>query len=141
MKQVRIGWDEIAVGDDVTIYFKPKGYSGQGGIVQAVTATTIDLLSGTAQHRNHHTRDEVHHVAKEVPFDAEECIEYDPDACGGDVELFAPGNGNAFPRCRVHRERRAKSYETSMERYADSDVIPDWFDPANIGEAWSEDDY
>jgi hypothetical protein len=139
MKQVRITWDEIAVGDDVTLWFKPRGAHGQGGIVQTIAGTRIVLVSGTAQHVNEHGLDEVHHVDKEVPFDADECIEYQPGICGGDVDLFAPGNGNAFPRCRVHRERRAKSYETSMERYADSDVEADWFDPANAGEHWGYD--
>lgn len=139
MKQVRISWDEIAEGDDITLWFKPKGYNGQGGTVRAVTATTIDLVSGTVKREHAHQRDEVHHVDKEVPFEADECLQYDPGTCGGEVELFAPGNGNAFPRCRVHREQRAKGYETSMERYADSDVEADWFDPANIGEHWGDD--
>lgn len=139
MKYVRIAWDEITEGDEVTLWLKPKGYSGQGGTVRAVTPTTIELVSGTAKFENSHQRDEVHHVDKEVPFEADECLEYSPDTCGGAVELFAPGNGNAFPRCRVHRDRRSASYETSLERYADSDVEADWFDPANAGEHWGGD--
>ena len=30
-------------------------------------------------------------------------------------------------------------YENSIERYADSDVPPDWFDPAAAGERWDDD--
>lgn len=138
MKQVRITWDMITVGDEITAYHMPKGYSGQGGTVQEVTGTYVKLVCGTSQIERTLERHLVHHVMQDVPFEAHECIEY-PHGCGGDVEMFAPGSGNAFPRCRVHRDRRAKSYETSMERYADSDVEADWFDPANIGEHWGDD--
>lgn len=139
MKVIHISWDEIAVGADVTIHHKPKGYSGQGGIVRSVTPEAVHLVCGTAKIERTLLRADTHHVTQDVPFDADECLEYGADECAGPVELFAPGNGNAFPRCRKHRERRAKSYETSMERYADSDVEPDWFDPANAGEHWGYD--
>ena len=138
MKDVRITWNEITVGDSITAYRMPDGYGGQGGTVRAVTGTTVELVCGTSRVERTLERHLVHHVTKEVPFDADECLEYGDD-CSGPVEMFAPGNGNAFPRCLHHRERRMRSYETSIERYADSDVEPDWFDPANAGEHWGDD--
>jgi len=35
--------------------------------------------------------------------------------------------------------RRLERYENSIERYADSDVAPSWFDPSYAGERWNED--
>lgn len=58
--------------------------------------------------------------------------------CGGAVEWHStdPGFRPAFPRCEAHWAARLESRESSMERYADSDVAPDWFDPSFAGETW-----
>ena len=68
------------------------------------------------------------------------CLEAS-DACEGPVEMWYSGgvNGRSWPRCRFHGERRLERFENSIERYADSDVAPDWFDPANAGERWDDD--
>jgi len=62
------------------------------------------------------------------------------DECKGDVSYFAVSGGNAFPRCAHHIDLRMDAYESSdLERYADSDVAPSWFDPADAGERWDDD--
>ena len=71
-----------------------------------------------------------------------ECLD-DPDGttCRGPVELWWSGgsHGRSWPRCTYHGEARLERYENSMERYADSDVAPDWFDPTYAGERWEDD--
>lgn len=74
-----------------------------------------------------------------MPFDADECVQYDPDECRGAVETFAPGRGAALPRCQLHIDKRAEAYDRGIERYEHSDVTPGWFDPANVGEHWGSD--
>lgn len=71
-------------------------------------------------------------------FDPEECIE-DPEECSGPVRMYSPGRGRAFPRCSFHINKRARSFEDSIERYADSDLAPSWFDPSYAGERWDDD--
>jgi hypothetical protein len=68
------------------------------------------------------------------------CLNHNED-CSGPVDLWWSGgsHGRSWPRCTYHGEQRQESYENSMERYADSDVIPDWFDPAYAGERWFDD--
>jgi hypothetical protein len=69
----------------------------------------------------------------------DDCINHD-GTCEGDVEYHSLGMGNAFPRCELHWEKRLESYENSeLERYANSDVPPSWFDPDAIGERWEDD--
>lgn len=72
-----------------------------------------------------------------------ECVDsYRPDhECRGEVAYFDPsGRGRGAPRCDVSADERLARYEgDSLERYADSDVAPDWFDPTYAGERWSDD--
>jgi hypothetical protein len=69
-----------------------------------------------------------------------ECID-DPDFCSGAVEYRAVPGGTAVPRCVAHFDARLARYEdpNSLERYADSDVAPAWFDPSIAGERWDDD--
>jgi hypothetical protein len=68
--------------------------------------------------------------------DEVECLDADED-CDGPVEYHTVGRATiAWPRCRHHAQKRWERYENSMEVYADSDVPPSWFDPANAGESW-----
>ena len=68
-----------------------------------------------------------------------ECLEANED-CEGPVEWCTVGSSlKAWPRCDYHFQRRLDRYEDSMERYADSDVEPDWFDPTYAGERWDDD--
>lgn len=69
-----------------------------------------------------------------------ECIE-DPDDCRGTVEYRSVPGGSAVPRCVAHFDARLARYENGIERYANSDIAPSWFDPTYAGERWSEDDY
>lgn len=69
-----------------------------------------------------------------------ECLEdYGEGTCSGPVEYHSLGSGNAFPRCEKHWSERLDRYENSIEQYADSDVAPSWFDPADAGERWDDD--
>ena len=63
-----------------------------------------------------------------------------PEHCSGPVALWHSGgtHGRSWPRCTFHGEQRLDRYENSMERYADSDCIPDWYDPAYAGERWED---
>lgn len=62
------------------------------------------------------------------------------NTCSGPIEYHSVGRGNAFPRCDHHFNQRLHRYETSdLERYADSDIAPAWFDPTYAGERWSDD--
>ena len=70
----------------------------------------------------------------------EDCLDHGDD-CRGPVGYHAVGDSlKAWPRCDKHAEERWERYENSLERYANSSVAPDWFDPADAGERW-EDDY
>ena len=72
----------------------------------------------------------------------EECLDWrDDGTCHGPVEYHSLGTGGAFPRCHKHWNERLDRYNdpNSLERYANSDVPPPWFDPADAGERWDED--
>lgn len=67
------------------------------------------------------------------------CLE-ESDECQGPVDYWTTGSSlKAWPRCDYHGMRRQERYENSIEKYADSDVPPAWFDPADAGERWDED--
>lgn len=59
--------------------------------------------------------------------------------CRGTVEYRAVPGGSPVARCEGHFERRLERWENSIERYADSDCAPDWFDPDYAGERWDDD--
>jgi len=68
-----------------------------------------------------------------------ECLN-GPEDCVGPVDYrLAPG-GKAWPRCEYHANKRWDDYddENSVERYADSDAVPEWFDPSYAGESWDD---
>jgi hypothetical protein len=67
-----------------------------------------------------------------------ECLDDHDGKCRGPVEYHSldPGRYRAFPRCEHHWDRRLRRRENSIERYADSDVAPSWFDPSYAGESW-----
>ena len=73
----------------------------------------------------------------------EDCLEYGrPDSpCRGPVEYHSvdPGRSTAVPRCSKHWNERLERYDNSIERWANSDVEPAWFSPADAGERWHED--
>ena len=60
--------------------------------------------------------------------------------CEGVVEYRSLDGLKFWPRCDLHFDIRLEDYENSIEKYANSDVAPSWFDPADAGERW-EDDY
>jgi len=67
------------------------------------------------------------------------CLDEGHD-CKGPVEFHSVGRSlRAWPRCSHHAERRWERYESSIERYADCDVEPAWFDASYAGESWNGD--
>jgi hypothetical protein len=77
-------------------------------------------------------------------FDDERTCLNQSDECVGPVEFrpCPPRGERSFPRCEFHHEQRWAQYDDpdSIERWADSDVPPPWFDPMDAGERWNEDD-
>jgi hypothetical protein len=68
--------------------------------------------------------------------DEARCLESGDD-CAGPVGYHTVGRATrAWPRCEHHAALRQDRYENSIERYADSDVAPSWFDPSYAGESW-----
>jgi hypothetical protein len=68
------------------------------------------------------------------------CLNGGDGLCQGPVDYWTVGNSlKGWPRCDYHGQRRIDQYENSMERYADSDVPPPWFDPADAGERFDSD--
>lgn len=80
------------------------------------------------------------HDVDDAPLDAHACIDY-PTGCSGPVHYHAVPAANATPvaRCDHHWARRLERWESSIERYEDCDVPPDWFDPTIAGESWGDD--
>ena len=73
-------------------------------------------------------------------LDAEECLEHGVESeCRGPVEMHTTDGRRSWPRCTKHAADRLARFENSIERYADSDVEPSWFDPSYAGESWNDD--
>lgn len=129
--------DDLEIGDEITVW-RHDG-CGQGGTLRAVLADGVSIMAplGPMQFRY----EEIARFDVDRPGDPTECLEYGDDGaqCSGPVELWWAGGERSWPRCTFHGERRLARYETGIERYADSDVEPDWFDPTIAGERWSED--
>lgn len=136
MAEQPIAFADVKVGQEITVWYG-RGHSGQGGMVTG-TDGGIDLLApGERQLR--WELSEIARLTFDAPLPAEDCLDHS-DECKGPVELWTTGTSmRAWPRCTFHRDKRWDSYENSMERYADSDVVPDWFDPSIAGERWEED--
>lgn len=78
-------------------------------------------------------------VAIDGQHTAAHCLDdHDGVNCRGLVELRCAPGGRSWPRCRRHAELRWQRYENSIERYADCEVVPDWFDPTYAGERCGE---
>lgn len=140
--------DEIAHnGQEITVHFMPDGNSGRGGKVLDICQdgrlgpVTLKMASGENRDMEWEIVDaDIHHITTEVPVAAEECLDYGAGNCRGPVDYHWTGGSRSWPRCDYHQEQRMKRREESIEKYADSDVAPSWFDPAAAGERW-EDDY
>lgn len=69
-----------------------------------------------------------------------ECMDSHKSSCTPDIEHRQAPSGSNLPRCSKHNNERWDQYENSdLERYADSDIPPDWFDPTLCGERWDDD--
>ncbi len=138
-KQVR--GEDLALGDEVTVWRMPDGSSGQGGILTSTISGTVTVTAPGDRIFEFDLRD-VHHFSVDRPGDPKECLNYGHDGseCEGDVEYWHSGgiNGRHFPRCEKHGLARLNN-RSELERYADSDCAPPRFDPADAGERWSDD--
>lgn len=139
MRYQTIERDDVVIGAEIDLWFLPDGNGGWGGKVLSFDDTTVTTAGGTSQIVRTARWDEVHHLTIEVALDADECLQFGPD-CKGVVDYRTTGSSmRAWPRCEFHADKRQRSYETTSERYADSDCAPSGFDPADIGERFFED--
>jgi hypothetical protein len=136
---VLVDLDALRVGMQVDFR---EGTAGLGGVITDLDdAGDIVIRSGSAGYVNRFSRADVaagrYVMWTEVPYAARDCIQYQADACSGAVEMFTPG-GQAQPRlrCAHHRAERKRAFNVGMERYAGSDVAPDWYDKSIANEEW-----
>lgn len=146
MRQVTVNAEDLSFGDKITVWqLNERGHRtwGQGGTLKTRYADTIGIETPDGRLQTFSLAD--HEIIREVPFDLAECIQYQEGVCHGNVDHFSPnGRGSAPLRCEFHRERRMRSYESSSERFAHSDVAPEGFNASwggmnEFGERWDED--
>lgn len=136
----RVRGEDLALGDDVTVWFMPDGNSGQGGILAENGESgwiRLRLPNGETQSWG---LTAVHHFSVDKPGAPEECLQFNSGKCEGPVEMWHSGgmNGRSWPRCTYHGEKRLNS-RSELERYADSDCPPPGFREDDIGERWDDD--
>lgn len=70
------------------------------------------------------------------------CLDGHKSECSGPVQyrMALSASGRSFPRCDGHWKLRLAEQERIDETYPDSPIAPDWFDPADAGERWNEDE-
>jgi hypothetical protein len=132
MNLITVDPSDLTPGQEVTVWYT-RG-SGQGGRFLRIVEDAIEIE--TPNGNRSWALAAIDRIEIEIPHEAEECLEYNDD-CQGPVELHTVGSATrAWPRCRHHADQRYERYENSIERYADSDVPPSWFDPSYAGESW-----
>lgn len=131
-----IAWDDLEVDSSYTFW---RGGSGQGGSLVLIDDTTAVTIVGDYTYTHH--RAEVTRITYDGYLDATECIEYGEagENCEGNVDYGGPPRGSGPARCDKHMTERWERYDNSIERYADSDCVPSWFDPTIAGERWEDD--
>lgn len=72
-------------------------------------------------------------------LDDDACVDSHQENCRGTVEYRSVPGGSPIARCVHHFGERMDRYENSIERYANSDLAPSWFDPTLCGERWDDD--
>lgn len=132
MATTEVSLNEVRIDDEITVWYD-DGSCGQGGKVVSFNPLTIRTpYNGCMEY------DKYFAITVDRPLPAEDCINYSDD-CLGPVEYHSIDSFKAFPRCRAHLAKRLTQRENSIELYANSDVAPSWFDPANAGESWGDD--
>lgn len=126
----------------VTVWYGTDG-SGLGGTLTEVNDAGVELTNHYYGVKFYPWED-IRKVDVDEPGDPSECLEYRPgpdNDCEGPVEYWQTGGSSmrAWPRCQRHGLRRLEQRERSLERYADSDLEPSWFDSADAGETWFDD--
>lgn len=143
-RYVTITADDLEVGMEITAWRASCPSSGQGGKVTRIGENMgerfLELRAGVNGEFQHTIAfGDVHHFTVERFLDADECVEFHHGNCAGVVDYCYAPSGSTIPRCQGHNDQRWNEYEndkTSVARYANSDLVPDWFDPSAIGESW-----
>lgn len=143
LDMVTVNPDTLNPGDECTVWAlnaNGEWTTGQGGRFVSLEDRKVTITApGDRTFTYDLDEGDGYEVIVEQAFPAGECLEYSDD-CHGPVELRWPGSGDrTWPRCVYHGDLRVERAESSIERYADSDVPPTWFDPTAIGERWDED--
>jgi hypothetical protein len=132
------------VGREVTVWAlssEGKRTSGQGGIVTEVDGTKVTINAPGDRLFTWVCDTGDYECVVDEALAADKCLDFHKGDCSGEVDYRAVPNGSAVPRCVKHFDDRLNSYENSMEKYADSDCVPDWFSEADAGEHWGPEDY
>lgn len=153
MKRLEIPLAAVTLGQEVTVWYEiERGFGvergfGQGGVVTATGSGAITVTNPLGEEFAFAIGQVIdgrsfRSLEVEVPHEASECLDFGSGDCAGEVSMWHSGgmNGRSWPRCERHGEARLRRHEESIERYADSDVAPSWFDPSYAGERWNEDD-
>lgn len=130
------------VGQRISLRFHEPIGCGRGGLFESMTPHEITIRCGEDGQGGIQTFPftNVKWIEVERAMPAEKCLDFS-DQCQGPVDMRWPGEGHrSWPRCEYHNEQRIKAAEDSISKYANSDLVPDWFDPDYAGERW-EDDY
>jgi len=68
-----------------------------------------------------------------------DCFDHD-STCEGEVNEWASRSGiTTAVRCDHHQMQKEAKLDEIAQRYPDSDVAPNWFDPTYAGERWNDD--
>jgi hypothetical protein len=72
-----------------------------------------------------------------------ECLDSHKGGCSGEVAYHPSiaGTGTMIPRCEVHYSLLLDWHDEYSREMPDSPNAPSWFDPADAGEVWDENDY
>jgi hypothetical protein len=135
MREHDVGLGDLSADDAVTVWRRDG--TACIGTMAGLAAGKVQLL--TPEGIVEVPVGQVKRVTVLVGHRPTDCLEYGSD-CLGEVELHAVGSSlKAWPRCDFHAARRQDRYERSIERYGDSDGVPDWFDASYAGERWDDD--
>jgi hypothetical protein len=73
--------------------------------------------------------------------ESKECLRatHDAENCSGEITRRFTDEGTPIDECKYHTDKSYQRREELKERYPDSPIAPDWFDPTVAGERWDDD--
>lgn len=138
-RMIRVAREDLALNERIDVWFQPDGQSAQGGRLTRVGRDGLTLVGGTEHVVHNISWDRVHHITRDEPLAASECIEFHTGECKGTVDFRSLGMNGGPARCDHHWDLRLARREASLEQYADSDARPDWLDESFANEHWEDD--